>query len=62
MDNKQEELEAIMQQEDYDIIAITETWWSNSQDWRAAMEGYKLFRRVRLGRRGGGVSLYVREH
>ena len=25
------------------------------------MEGYKLFRRDRQGRRGGGVALYVRE-
>jgi len=25
------------------------------------MDGYKLFRRDRQGRRGGGVALYVRE-
>jgi len=25
------------------------------------MEGYKLFRRDRQGRRGGGVALFVRE-
>ena len=25
------------------------------------MEGYRLFRRDRQGRRGGGVALYVRE-
>ena len=30
-------------------------------NWSAAMDGYKLFGRVRQGRRGGGVALYVRE-
>ncbi|GAB0207466.1 mitochondrial enolase superfamily member 1 [Grus japonensis] len=61
MGNKQEELEAIVQLENYDIVAITETWWDDSHNWSAAMDGYKLFRRDRQGRRGGGVALYVRE-
>ena len=42
-------------------IAITETWWDDSYDWSAAMDGYKLFRRDRQGRRGGGVALYIQE-
>ncbi|KAJ7415136.1 rna-directed dna polymerase from mobile element jockey-like [Pitangus sulphuratus] len=57
MSNKHEELEAIMQQERYDVVAITEMWWDDSHDWSAAMDGYKLFRRDRQGGRGGGVSL-----
>ncbi|KAK4810917.1 hypothetical protein QYF61_013325 [Mycteria americana] len=61
MGNKQEELEAIVQQENYDMVAITETWWDDSHNWSAAMDGYKRFRRDRRGRRGGGVALYVRE-
>ncbi|KAK4827580.1 hypothetical protein QYF61_019482 [Mycteria americana] len=61
MGNKQEELEAIVRQENYDMVAITETWWGDSHNWSAAMDGYKLFRRDRRGRRGGGVALYVRE-
>ncbi|KAK4825020.1 hypothetical protein QYF61_023024 [Mycteria americana] len=61
MGNKQEELEAIVHQENYDMVAITETWWGDSHNWSAAMDGYKLFRRDRQGRRGGGVALYVRE-
>ncbi|PKU32319.1 adaptin ear-binding coat-associated protein 1 [Limosa lapponica baueri] len=61
MGNKQEELEAIVQQESYDVVAIMETWWDDSHDWSAAMDGYKLFRRDRQGRRGEGVALYVRE-
>ncbi|XP_068521397.1 uncharacterized protein [Anas acuta] len=48
MGNKQEDLEAIVQQAGYDLVAITET-------------GYKLFRRDRKNRRGGGVALYIRE-
>ena len=41
MGNKQEELEAIVQQANYDLVAITETWWDHSHDWRAAMEDRK---------------------
>ncbi|KAK4811010.1 hypothetical protein QYF61_015714 [Mycteria americana] len=61
MGNKQEELEAIVHQENYDMVAIMETWWDDSHNWSAVMDGYKLFRRDRRGRRGGGVALYIRE-
>lgn len=61
MGNEQEELKAMVQQENYDIIAITETWWNHSQDWGAAMESYKFFKRDRQGKRGSGVALHVRE-
>ena len=61
MSNKQGELETIVQQASYDLVAITETWWDHSHDWSAAMDGYKLFRKDRQGRRGGGVALYVKE-
>ncbi|KAJ7421888.1 hypothetical protein BTVI_16251 [Pitangus sulphuratus] len=47
MDNKQEELEAIVHQESYDVVAITETYWDDSHDWSAAMGGYEPFRRDR---------------
>jgi len=61
MGNKQEELEAIVQQDSYDLVAITEMWWDDSHDWSAATHGYKLFRRDRRGKRAGGVALYVRD-
>ena len=61
MGNKREELEAIVRQGNYDVVAITGTWWDDSHNWSAATDGYKLFRRDRQGRRGGGVALYVRE-
>ncbi|PKU37652.1 rna-directed dna polymerase from mobile element jockey-like [Limosa lapponica baueri] len=61
MGNKQDELEAIVQKDTYDVVAITETWWDDGHNWNAAMDGYKLFRRDRQGRRGEGVALYIRE-
>ncbi|RMC15026.1 hypothetical protein DUI87_07205 [Hirundo rustica rustica] len=51
----------MVQQQSYDVVAITETWWDESHSWSATMDGYKLFRRGRKGRRGGGVALYVRK-
>ena len=47
MGNKQEELEATMLVGNYDVVAITETWWDDSHDWSLAVDGYKLFRRDR---------------
>jgi len=61
MGNKQEELEAIIQQDGYDLVAITEAWWDNSHDCHTVMDGYRLFRKDRPTRREGGVALYVRE-
>ena len=45
----------------HDLIAITETWWDSSHDWNAVIHGYRLFRKDRPTRQGGGVALYVRE-
>ena len=59
--SKQEELEAVVLQENYDFVTITETWWDDSHDWSAAMDGYKLFRRDRRGKRDVGVALYMRD-
>ncbi|PKU31387.1 mitochondrial fission process protein 1 [Limosa lapponica baueri] len=42
MGNKQEELEATVLLESYDLVAITETWWDKSHDWSAAINGYRL--------------------
>lgn len=61
MGNKQGELETIVHSENFDHIANTETWWGNSHYWNNAVEGYKLFRRYRQGRKDGGVALYVKE-
>ncbi|RMC22386.1 hypothetical protein DUI87_00700 [Hirundo rustica rustica] len=49
------------QQQSCDVAAITETWWDESHGWSTALCGYKLFRRDRKGRRGGGVALYIKQ-
>ncbi|RMC17993.1 hypothetical protein DUI87_04869 [Hirundo rustica rustica] len=51
----------MVQQHSYDVVAITETWWDESHSWSTALDGYKLFRRDRRGRRGGGVALYIKK-
>ena len=54
-------METMMCLENYDLVAITETWWDESHDWHTVIEGYSLFRMDRQGRRGGRVALYVRK-
>ena len=56
MGNKQEELEAIVRQASYDLVATPETWWDHSHDWSAAMDGYKLFRK---DSKEGGVAAWI---
>ncbi|RMC19052.1 hypothetical protein DUI87_03656 [Hirundo rustica rustica] len=60
MSNKQEELEAMVQQQSCDVVTITEMWWDESHSWCTALDVYKLFRRDRKGRRGGGEALYIK--
>lgn len=55
--NRQEELEAIGQQEN---CGIMETWWDDLHKWDAAIDGCKIFRRDRQGKKVGKVSLNVR--
>ena len=54
--NKQEELEAIVHQANYDTVPIMEMWWDHSYDWSAAMDGYKLFRK---DNQEGGVVAWL---
>ena len=50
-----------MRSESYDIVAIRETRWNDSHSWSAVMDGYRLFRIDRQGRKGSGVALYVKK-
>lgn len=43
IDNKQGEPYTTVQQENYDIVAIMETWWDDLHSWSAAMDSYKIF-------------------
>lgn len=60
--NKFLEFEAAVINGSYDIVGITETWFGEEDGDEYIIEGYKLFRRDRLNRRGGGVALYVKEN
>lgn len=39
----QEELETVVQLENYDLIAITGMCWEDSHDWNTLIKGYELF-------------------
>lgn len=41
-------------------MAPTETQWDQSHDWRAEIDGCRLFRRDRQERKGGVVALYIK--
>ena len=44
------------------ILAVTETWLANHiGDGEVAIENYRLFRRHRTVRAGGGVFIYIHE-
>lgn len=57
MNNKQEELQAIVHQENYDIVAFTETLWDDLHNWNAGLDGYR--HRQRTGKGGSGVALSI---
>ena len=60
--NKKNELNIMVEDSDPHIIGITESW-ANIDITHAelGLTGYVMFRRDRIGRRGGGVILYVKE-
>lgn len=60
MGNKQE-LEATVLLENYELIAITETWWDESHDGSVDINGCRLFRKSRQGRRDRGIVLCIRK-
>jgi len=62
MGNKEQKLEMCTHLRSYDIIGIMEAWWDSSHDWTIDVGEYRLFRKDRQGRRGGGVTLYVKDH
>ena len=61
MGNKQEELTLLLADTSPDIVGITETWWDEMHDWVVNIKGYRLYRRDRIGKRGGGMALYIKE-
>ena len=60
--NKKPELNIMVDDIKPHIIGITESWANNDiTDAELGLEGYVMFRKERMGRRGGGVLLYIKE-
>ena len=60
--NKKNELNIMVDEIKPHIIGITESWANNDiTDAEMGLEGYVMFRKDRIGRRGGGVLLYIKE-
>ena len=62
--NKKNELELDIMVDEIKphIIGITESWANNDiTDDEMGLEGYVMFRKYRMGRRGGGVLLYIKK-
>ena len=60
--NKRNELNNMVEDIDPHIICITESWATpNISEAELGMTGYVMFRKDKLGRRGGGVILYIKE-
>ena len=59
--SKQKKLTNIIVEDiDPHIIGITESWATTDiADAELGMTGYVMFRKDRIGRRGGGVILYI---
>ena len=60
--NKKNELNIMVDDMKLHIIGITESWANNDiTDAELGQEGYVMFRKDRIRRRGGGVLLYTKE-
>ena len=60
--NKKNELNIMVEDIETHIIGITESWANTDiTDVELGLTGYVMFRRDRIGRRGRGVILYVKE-
>ena len=60
--NKKTELNIIVDDIKPHIICITESWANNDMtNAELGLEGYVMFRKDRIGRRGGGVLLYIKD-
>ena len=60
--NNKNELNIMVEDIDPHITGITESWANTDiTDAELGLSGYVMFRRDRIGRRGGGIILYVKE-
>ena len=64
LSNKMDLFRALITEEKRDLIGITETWIDkNTRDFieEYNVHGYRLFKKDRINKEGGGVMLYIRE-
>ena len=60
--NKKTELNIMVDDIKHHIIGITESWANNDiTNAELGLEGYVMFRKDRIGTRGGGVLLYIKD-
>ena len=60
--NKKSELNIMVDDIKPHIIGITESWaYNDITDAELGLEGYVMFMKDRMGKRGGGVLLYIKE-
>ena len=60
--NKKNESNIMVHDSDPHIIGITESWpHKDISDAELGLDGYVMFRKDRIGKRGEGVLLYVRD-
>ena len=60
--NKKTELNIMVDDIKRHIIGITESWANNDITYaELGLEGYVMFRKDKMGRRGGGVLIYIKE-
>ena len=61
--NKKNELNIMVDDIKPHIIGITESWaHKDITDAELGLEGYVMFRKDRIGKKGGGVLLYIKEN
>ena len=62
--NKMDLFRGLIAKDEPDVIGITETWiHTNSRDFEEeyTLQGYRLFKKDRINKEGGGVMLYTRD-
>ena len=60
LNNMMEELEDKVDSEEYDIVAVSETWFKEKSNWRTGLEGSNVYRCDRKERRGG-EAIWVKD-
>ena len=61
--SKKNELDIMVDDIKPHVIGITESWAHNDITYtELGLEGYVIFRKDRIGKKGGGVLLYIKEN